>query len=70
MKRLALLCCAILAGCATPVTVLKNAQGQIARCGGGMGGSMSLGYIGYSMEKANDEKCVADYEARGYRRIE
>ena len=59
---------ASLAGCATPVVMLKNDQtGQLARCGGGMAGSVAGGLIGYSIEKNNDEKCVRDYEAHGFR---
>jgi hypothetical protein len=59
---------ASLSGCATPVTMLQNGDGQVVRCGGGMAGSMAAGYIGYSLEKGSDEQCVRDYEARGYRR--
>jgi uncharacterized membrane protein YeaQ/YmgE (transglycosylase-associated protein family) len=60
---------ASLAGCATPVVMLKNEQtGQIARCGGGTAGSVAGGLIGYSIEKDGDAKCVRDYEAQGFRR--
>jgi hypothetical protein len=59
-----------LLGCATPVVVLKHeATGQIARCGGGVAGSMAGGLIGYNIEKSSDENCVRDYEARGFRRL-
>jgi len=57
-----------ISGCATPVTVLTNsATGQVARCGGGIGGSIGGGLIGYSVEKSNDENCVRDYLGRGFK---
>jgi uncharacterized membrane protein YeaQ/YmgE (transglycosylase-associated protein family) len=60
---------AFVAGCATPVVMLKNDQtGQIARCGGGTTGSVAGGLIGYSVEKDSDSACVRDYESRGFRR--
>lgn len=59
-----------IAGCATPVVMLRHdPTGQIARCGGGMGGSMAFGYVGYTIEQSNDERCVRDYEAQGFKRI-
>ncbi len=61
---------AMLAGCATPTVMLKNEKtGQIARCGGGTTGSMAGGLIGYNIEKSNDEQCVRDYEAQGFKRM-
>lgn len=61
----------LIAGCATPVVMLKNeSNGQIARCGGGTGGSTAGGLIGYNIEKNSDEKCVRDFEAQGFRRIQ
>jgi uncharacterized membrane protein YeaQ/YmgE (transglycosylase-associated protein family) len=60
---------ASLAGCATPVVMLKNDQtGQVARCGGGTAGSVAGGLIGYSIEKDSDANCVRDFEAKGFRR--
>ena len=60
-----------LAGCTTPTVMLKNpSTGQIARCGGGASGSMAAGLIGYNIEKSNDEKCVKDYEAKGFERTQ
>ena len=60
-----------LAGCATPAVVLKNeTNGQIVRCGGGATGSMAGGLIGYNIEKDNDEKCVRDFEAQGFKRTQ
>lgn len=61
---------ALLSGCATPIVMLKHeATGQIARCGGGTTGFMAGGLIGKSIEEGSDDRCVADYEARGFRRI-
>lgn len=58
---------AFLAGCATPVLMLKNEKtGQIARCGGDASGSMAGGLIGYNIQKKNDQACVTDYENRGF----
>ncbi len=34
-----------------------------------MGGSMAFGYVGYTIEQSNDERCVRDYEAQGFKRI-
>lgn len=60
----------ILAGCATPVVMLKHeATGQIARCGGGTAGSIAGGYVGYSFEESADRACVQDFEARGFTRL-
>ncbi len=59
-----------LQGCATPVVMLKNdATGQVARCGGGVTGSMAGGLIGHTIEKSYDEDCVRDFEARGFKRV-
>jgi len=58
-----------LAGCATPIVTLRNdATGQVATCGGGSAGSILGGAIGYSIEKGNDEKCVKNLEAAGFKR--
>ena len=57
----------LLAGCSTPVTILKNEKtGQVARCGGGMGGSMMFGAIGYAIESSNDTECVNQYIKQGF----
>lgn len=59
-----------LTGCATPVTMMKNDKtGQVARCGGGNSGALAWGLIGYNVEKNADEKCVADYESQGFKRL-
>ncbi len=56
---------AILAGCATPVVMLKNdATGELARCGGTRIGEGQ----GLTPEEASTEFCVRQYEAQGYRR--
>lgn len=63
------LCCALLAGCATPITVLKHpSTGAVAQCGGSRVGSAAAGLIGYNIQKDSDVQCVADHEARGFRR--
>jgi len=53
--------------CATPQTVLKNPlTGQVVQCGGGAGGSVAGGAIGYRIQKSNDEKCVESYKEQGF----
>lgn len=60
-----------LVGCATPVVMLKNsATGQVARCGGGVTGSIAGGLIGHNLEKSSDESCVRDFEVQGFRRAD
>lgn len=60
-----------LAGCATPVTMLKNDKtGQVVRCGGGVSGSMAGGLIGHEIQKSNDKKCIADYMDQGFHTIQ
>lgn len=57
-------------GCTTPATMLKNdATGQVMRCGGDTTASIAGGLIGYTIQKNSDDKCVQDYEAQGFRRI-
>jgi len=59
--------CISLGGCATPVTILKNPQtGQVATCGGGVGGSLLGGVAGYNIEQSIDRKCQARYMAGGF----
>lgn len=72
MKKIGLLLVAfIVTACATPSTILRNDKtGQIARCGGDATGSMMGGMIGYNIQKDNDEKCVRDYEAQGFKKIQ
>jgi len=56
-----------LTGCATPETYLKDPKtGQVVHCGGGTAGAWAGGMLGYSIEKNNDDQCVANYKAEGY----
>lgn len=65
-----LILCAGVAGCATPVIILKNPQtGQVATCGGGVGGSLLGGVAGYNIEQSIDRKCQARYMSAGYERV-
>ena len=58
----------LLASCSTPVTILKNEKTvQVARCGGGMGGSMMFGALGYAIESANDTDCVNQFIGQGFK---
>lgn len=57
-----------LAGCSTPLVVLKNDKtGQIAQCGGSATGSFIGGVIGYNIQKNNDDKCVRGYMDQGFK---
>lgn len=50
------------------MTILKNEKtGQVARCGGGMGGSMMFGALGYALESANDTDCVNQFIGQGFK---
>jgi hypothetical protein len=56
-----------LAGCATPITFLKNPKTEeVATCGGGIGGLGVVALAGYSIEKKHDDQCVKNYEATGF----
>ncbi|HZL59770.1 MAG TPA: hypothetical protein VFC38_08710 [Stellaceae bacterium] len=56
-----------LAGCATPITILKNpTTGETVRCGGGTAGSAAGGMLGYSIEQSHDAECVRNYRANGF----
>jgi uncharacterized lipoprotein YajG len=62
---------ALLAGCTTPKTVLKNPKtGQVQVCGGNVTSSLVGGVIGYQMQKANDTECARDYMEQGFKRID
>jgi hypothetical protein len=61
---------ALLAGCATPSYMLKNDKGQVVRCGGDASASMMGGYIGYSVQKTADEKCVLEWKAQGFQLVQ
>ena len=61
----------LLAGCATPVTILRNDEtGKIITCGGGTFGSVSGGMIGYHIEKSQDADCVIESIKQGYKPVE
>ena len=57
---------ALLAGCATPVVMLKNdITGETVKCGGRRIGEGE----GLNPEVASTEYCVRQYEAQGFRRL-
>lgn len=55
-----------LAACATPETVLKNGS-DVKTCGGGYMGSVVGGLPGYYIQTQNDQSCVAELKAQGYK---
>jgi DNA-binding XRE family transcriptional regulator len=60
--------CALLMGCATPETMLRNPKtGQVARCGGNVAASFAGGVIGYHAQKAQDSSCVSSYTQQGFK---
>ena len=67
MRYISLIALIALSACATPVTVLKNAKGDVATCGGGTAGSLAGGLIGYKIQESNDADCVAGYAKRGFK---
>jgi hypothetical protein len=70
-KTLLILAALGLAGCATPITILKNpTTGENVRCGGGHAGSAAGGLVGYAVEQSSDKKCVQRYLDSGYVPIE
>jgi hypothetical protein len=57
----------LLSGCTTPATMLRNpATGQVVSCGGNTASSVAGGYIGYSIQKSADERCIARYTQQGF----
>jgi hypothetical protein len=66
MKRIVILLTIFLASCATPVTILKNKQGDVVSCGDGTAGSIAGGLIGYTIQEGHDKDCVDQYKAQGY----
>lgn len=66
MKRIIILLPVLLAACATPVTTLKNRQGDVVTCGGGTAGSIAGGLVGYTIQEGHDKDCVDQYKAQGY----
>lgn len=62
----ALILLLLLAGCATPQTILRNKDNDFATCGGGVGGSVWGGMIGYSLQKSDDDRCVRNFISQGF----
>jgi hypothetical protein len=47
--------------------MLRNpTTGQVVTCGGNTGSSVAGGMVGYSLQKASDERCVASHRAQGF----
>lgn len=69
MSKRYLIALFLLAGCATPQTILQNKDGDIVTCGGGTAGSLSGGLIGYNIQEGHDRECVDDYMRKGYKMI-
>lgn len=68
MKKALLLAVTILlTACATPKTVMTNDKGETVTCGGGRGGSMIFGVLGYNMEKKSDKECVTKSTSNGFK---
>lgn len=65
MKRYLILLL-VLTGCSTPVTLLKNKQGNVVSCGGGTVGSIAGGLVGYTIQEGHDKDCVDLYRTQGY----
>ena len=59
----------LLTACATPQTTLRNRAGQEVVCGGSRGMSAAFGMLGYEHQKQQDQDCVAQYRAKGYREV-
>jgi len=58
---------AILSGCTTPSTMLRNpTTGQIVTCGGNTTSSLAGGMIGYAIQQNADAECVGSYRAQGF----
>lgn len=66
MRKVIITGCLLLAGCATPQTVLQNDKGYSVVCGGSSTGSVLGGMIGYSIQKTQDNRCVKDAMSAGY----
>lgn len=56
----------MLSACSTPVTMLKNKQGDVVSCGGGVAGSIAGGLVGYTIQEGHDKDCVDLYRENGY----
>jgi hypothetical protein len=58
----------LLSGCTTPATMLRHpTTGQVVSCGGNTVSSVAGGYVGYSIQKSADERCVAQYVEQGFK---
>lgn len=63
--------CLLVSACATPVTMMKNPKtGQVQACGGNSTASITGGAIGYHYQLKDDEKCVKNYKAEGFKVIQ
>lgn len=60
----------LLASCATPQTVLKSDNGQVAVCGGNRSSAIAGGIIGYHIQKSEDANCVETHKAAGFKIVE
>ena len=57
----------LLPGCSTPSTTLRSPRtGQVVTCGGNVSSSLAGGYVGYSMQRSSDQRCVAEYSRLGF----
>jgi hypothetical protein len=66
MSKKSILLIVLLAGCATPQTLLENKSHDVVSCGGGTAGSLAGGLIGYNIQKDHDNECIQSYIAKGY----
>lgn len=65
MRIIAIISCLLLTACATPVTTLHTSKGNTITCGGSRAGALSLGFVGYAINKSMDDDCVAKAKAKG-----
>jgi hypothetical protein len=57
----------VLVSCSTPKTYLQNEKnGHMIYCGGDISSSVSLGFIGYQLQKQVDKECVEEFKKNGY----
>lgn len=67
MKTCSMALILLLAACATPFVTLHNDKtGRTETCGGGTGGSLAGGMIGYSIQRNGDNDCITALKAQGY----
>lgn len=62
-----LLCAFLLAGCAAPPVVMRNAKGETVRCDPSTASTLGGGYIGSRMSV---DSCVEQYRKAGYRPVQ